>query len=102
MQILVLGMHRSGTSMVARLLNMMGGYFAPEGTSTGANQENAKGFWERRDVRSLNDMLLDSAGADWHRVSDFKLEKIPAATLAQFKTEAGKIVLAMDAHRPWF
>jgi hypothetical protein len=31
MQILVLGMHRSGTSMVARLLNMMGAYFAPEG-----------------------------------------------------------------------
>jgi spore maturation protein CgeB/GT2 family glycosyltransferase len=102
MQILVLGMHRSGTSMVARLLNMMGAYFAPEGSSTGANQENPKGFWERRDVRNLNDMLLHSAGADWHRLSDFRLEKIPAATLTQFKTEAEKIILAMDAHRPWF
>lgn len=102
MQILILGMHRSGTSMVARLLNMMGAYFAPEGISTGANQENPKGFWERRDVRTLNDMLLHSAGADWHRVSDFTLEKIPAAALAQFKMEAGKIILDMDAHRPWF
>jgi len=102
MQILVLGMHRSGTSMVARLLNMMGAYFAAEGISTGANQENPKGFWERRDVRNLDDMLLYSAGADWHRVSDFTLEKIPAAALAQFKTEAGKIILDMDAHRPWF
>jgi hypothetical protein len=44
MQVLVLGMHRSGTSMVARLLNMMGAYFAPEGTSLGANQEKPKGF----------------------------------------------------------
>ena len=44
MQILVLGMHRSGTSMVARLLNMMGAIFAPEGVSTGANQENPKGL----------------------------------------------------------
>jgi GT2 family glycosyltransferase/glycosyltransferase involved in cell wall biosynthesis len=102
MQILVLGMHRSGTSMVARLLNMMGAYFAAEGISTGANQENPKGFWERRDVRILNDMLLHSAGADWHRVSDFTLEKIPAAALAKFKTDAGKIILDMDAHRPWF
>jgi GT2 family glycosyltransferase/glycosyltransferase involved in cell wall biosynthesis len=102
MQIFVLAMHRSGTSMVARLLNMMGAYFAPEGTSTGANQENPKDFWERRDVRNLNDMLLHSAGADWHRLSDFALEKIPAAALAQFKIEAGKIILAMDAHRPWF
>ena len=99
MQILVLGMHRSGTSMVARSLNMMGAYFAAEGISTGANQENPKGFWERRDVRTLNDMLLHSAGADWHRVSDFTLEKIPAAALAQFKTDAGKIILDMAAHR---
>ena len=27
---------------------------------------------------------------------------VPAATLAQFKTEAEKIILAMDAHRPSF
>jgi GT2 family glycosyltransferase/glycosyltransferase involved in cell wall biosynthesis len=102
MQILVLGMHRSGTSMVARLLNMIGLYFAPEGVSTGANQENPKGFWERRDVRVLNDMVLHAAGADWHRLSGFSLEKVPESSLAEFKTEAGKIILAMDAHRPWF
>jgi hypothetical protein len=102
MQILVLGMHRSGTSMVARLLNMMGAYFATEGTSIGANQENPKGFWERRDVWALNDTVLHSAGANWHRVGDFTLEKIPTAALAQFKTDAGKIILDMDAHRPWF
>ncbi|HEY4282549.1 MAG TPA: glycosyltransferase, partial [Chthoniobacterales bacterium] len=102
MQILVLGMHRSGTSMVARLLNMMGFYFGPEGISTGANQENPKGFWERRDVRALNDMLLHSAGADWYRLSDFSLEKVPAPNLARFKKEAGEIILSLDGHRPWF
>ena len=66
MQILILGMHRSGTSVVARLLNMMGAYFAPEGVSNGANEENPKGFWERQDVRALNDLVLHSAGADLH------------------------------------
>jgi hypothetical protein len=50
MQILVLGMHRSGTSMVARLLNMMGAYFAPEGVEMPAHPEKPKGFWERQDV----------------------------------------------------
>ena len=88
--------------MVARLLNMMGVYFAPEGASTGANQENPKGFWERRDVRVLNDTVLHSAGADWHRVSGFSLDQVPEATLAHFRKEAGKITLAMDAYRPWF
>ena len=102
MQILVLGMHRSGTSMVARLLNMLGCYFAPEGVSSGASQENPKGFWERRDVRNLNDMVLHSAGADWHRLSTFSLDRVPPETIAQFRKEAGKLILAMDAHRPWF
>jgi O-antigen biosynthesis protein len=102
MQILVLGMHRSGTSMVARLLNMLGVYFAPEGISTGANEQNPKGFWERRDVRGLNDMLLRSAKADWHLLSDFSVAKIPEPMLAQFKKEAAKIILAMDGNRPWF
>ena len=32
MQIIVLGMHRSGTSLVTRLINMMGAYFGPEGS----------------------------------------------------------------------
>src|SRR4029453_17436824 len=36
------------------------------------------------------------------RVTDFTLEKIPAAALAQFKMEAGKIILDMGAPRPWF
>ena len=88
--------------MVARLLNMMGVYFAPEGASTGANEENPKGFWERRDVRILNDTLLHSTGADWHRLSGFSLDQVTEPVLTQFKKEAGKITLAMDAHRPWF
>ena len=103
MQILILGMHRSGTSAVARLLNTMGAYFAPEGLSAyGANQENPKGFWERRDVRTLNDQLLYAAKADWHRLGDFALESIPELSLAMFRKEAAKIVLSLDAHRPWF
>jgi hypothetical protein len=62
MQILVLGMHRSRTSMVARLLNMMGAYFAAEGISTGADQENPKGFWEHLGFILRNDELLSELG----------------------------------------
>jgi hypothetical protein len=60
MQTLILGMHWSGISMVVRLLNMTGVYFAPEGISTGSNEENPKGFWERRHVRALNAKLPEA------------------------------------------
>jgi GT2 family glycosyltransferase/glycosyltransferase involved in cell wall biosynthesis len=101
MQLIVLGMHRSGTSVLARLLNMMGAYFGPEGVNTGANKENPKGFWERRDVRQLNDFVLQSVGCDWDRVADFKIRTLPDAVVNEFRTRASNIVLEMDAHRPW-
>lgn len=102
MQLIVLGMHRSGTSVLARMLSLMGVYFGPEGASTGANAENPKGFWERRDVRNLNDLLLQSAGCDWNRPLNFTAAAVPKDVIDQFYRDGGRIVLDMDAHRPWF
>ncbi|NMQ18937.1 hypothetical protein E4P82_06770 [Candidatus Competibacter phosphatis] len=102
MQIFVIGMHRSGTSMVARLLNLMGAYFGPEGISTGSGQENPKGFWERKDVRALNNQILYAANSDWDRVSDFSLEKIASQDLDTINQQLQRLILELDAHRPWF
>ena len=101
MQLLVLGMHRSGTSGVTRLLNMAGAWFGPEGISTGANEQNRKGFWERRDVRDMCDALLRGGGFDWWRVSRFDLDAIPEAVRENQLKVFRKIVLELDAHRPW-
>ena len=101
MQIIILGMHRSGTSALTRLVNMMGAYFGPDGVSTGANEENPKGFWERRDIRNLNDDLLASLGCDWHRASSFDRERIPPDALAEFDERARVIVQDLDEHQSW-
>ncbi len=102
MQIFVLGMHRSGTSAVARILNLMGVYFGGEHVSTGRSDQNAKGFWERRDVRDLNDDVLFGSRCDWDCVADFNLDAVPAETKSAYVGAAADIVLNMDAHRPWF
>ena len=95
-------MHRSGTSALARVLNLMGLYFGGEGASTGRNQENVKGFWERRDVRTLNDQILLAADADWDCVSQFDPERIAEDARARYASLAADITLDLDAHRPWF
>ena len=102
MQIFVLGMHRSGTSAVARTLNLMGVYFGGENVSTGRNSENEKGFWERRDVRDLSDTILFNSECDWDCVTNFSLDAVPADVRASYADAAADIVLNMDAHRPWF
>lgn len=101
MQLIVLGMHRSGTSSVTRLLNLAGAYFGPEGIATDANEENPKGFWERRDVRDVCDGLLEDGGFDWWRVADFDVDRVPEAARQERVDEFRRIVLQLDAHRPW-
>ncbi|MCY3813756.1 MAG: glycosyltransferase [Gammaproteobacteria bacterium] len=102
MQVFVLGMHRSGTSALARVLNLMGCYFGSEAIAIEANKENPKGFWERRDVRQVNDAILRNAGCDWDRISDFAIDRIDAGQRALYRDVIADIVLGLDAHRPWF
>jgi glycosyltransferase involved in cell wall biosynthesis len=101
MQLFVLGMHRSGTSAVTRLLNMAGAYFGPEGISNGADEGNLKGFWERRDVRAICDGLLQESGHDWWRLSGFAVGNIPDEVRERHLSTLGKLLLEIDAHRPW-
>ena len=95
-------MHRSGTSAVARVLNLAGAYFGAEGVSTPANAENSKGFWEREDVRALNDAILHSARCDWDAVANFDVAAVPRSDRAALQRGTGEIVAKLDAHRPWF
>lgn len=101
MQIVILGMHRSGASAVARLVNMMGAYAFAEGGSIGANWGNLKGFWERRDISNLNDWLLWSHGWDWNVVSDFAVGKIHVEAQKEYQDSIQRIIINLDAHRPW-
>ncbi|MDE3038078.1 MAG: sulfotransferase [Pseudomonadota bacterium] len=102
MQIIILGMHRSGTSLTTRLINMMGAYVGPEGMC-GFNQDNPKGYWERRDVVECNVSLLKLHNPDWRALNvtpwviDWKPPHQGPALPLQMKT----IVFNMDSHRPW-
>ena len=63
MQIILLGMHRSGTSAVAGLIHQMGAYVGDETICMPPNEGNPKGYWERMDVYRLNDRFLHDVGA---------------------------------------
>lgn len=61
--VIVLGMHRSGTSALARVLNLLG-CDLPR-TLMEAGPGNEAGHWESRAVVELNDRILESAGSSW-------------------------------------
>jgi hypothetical protein len=64
--IVVLGMHRSGTSAFAGTLHLLGFDFGDDLLK--GNQFNRGGYWENRAIVRLNDRLLNSLGADWSDV----------------------------------
>jgi GT2 family glycosyltransferase len=61
--ILVLGMHRSGTSALTRVLNLLG--VALGGSLMRAAAGNETGFWEHQDVVEIHATLLKALGMTW-------------------------------------
>ena len=99
--LLVLGMHRSGTSAITGSLGYSGAWVGEEAELTIPNVENPQGFWERRDVRELCDRLLLAAGADWWKIADFDPKAIPQATLAEQRRKFKRIVSALNEYATW-
>jgi len=96
MKLVVLGMHRSGTSLASGLLNLAGIYFGEEHELIPVNSENPRGFWERKDIRALNDKLLHSMACDWSEISDLYKRGIPAEVMSQFEHEASSILHQLE------
>jgi hypothetical protein len=74
--VVVLGMHRSGTSSAAGTLVRLGGA-APKHMMA-PNVDNEKGYCESPVIKGLNDAVLAAGGSDWKDWRKFDLDKIDA------------------------
>ena len=61
--LLVLGMHRSGTSALTRLLNLHGAVLGDDLLPAG--HDNPSGFWELREAVAIHERLLAGLGMAW-------------------------------------
>jgi glycosyltransferase involved in cell wall biosynthesis len=73
--IVVLGMHRSGTSVITRGLKVMGIELG-DSLMPPVEGNNAKGFWEDIDLNALNIEMLGSIGSDWHHLAAIKQNEV--------------------------
>lgn len=90
--LVVLGMHRSGTSSVAGVLVKLGAS-APK-TLMPANPSNEHGFFESVAMMQVNDEILASAGSSWHDWRAFDNAWFAGPTAQAFEKKAAEVVLS--------
>ena len=100
-RLIVLGMHRSGTSVVTNLLSQLGFYIGEEGELTTPSWQNPQGFFERRDLRAICDDLLHRSGADWWKVSNFDADAVSGELVARTLPLIRQLVSDLDNHGSW-
>lgn len=65
--VLVLGMHRSGTSAITGLLSFLGPELGGRDDLMPADQANEKGYWESASLAFFQESLLGKLGGGWAR-----------------------------------
>ncbi|WP_095648550.1 glycoside hydrolase family 99-like domain-containing protein [Pseudomonas indica] len=85
--LVVLGMHRSGTSAITRGLEVLGvdlgGNLMPA-----AKDNNEKGFFEDLDIHAFNGKLLTSLGSAWDRLGAIQAKQLLEPRFAHLQDEA--------------
>lgn len=93
--LVVLGMHRSGTSAITRVLNMMGCDLPL--TLLAANESNEKGHWESSKFRDLNNDILESAGSNWQDWAEFNPDWYSSPKYSDYKQ---RLISTIEAEYP--
>jgi hypothetical protein len=94
----VTGMHRCGTSVAARAIELLGVSLGDHDRLLPPGSDNPAGYWENRFVKELNDELLARLGGAWDQppVLDPGWERDPG--LDPFRSRAADILA--DAFGP--
>ncbi len=88
----ITGMERSGTSMVARIVNLLGVYLGGRDDLIMETDYNQKGCWENKTFLNISDEILKRFGGDTHSMPDFPDGWINDPRIADLVAEARKTI----------
>lgn len=96
--ILVLGMHRSGTSALTRLIGHLGATLPIDAIE--AHEDNARGYWESAAIVKADDQLLRVARSSWFDVRPFDLSRLEPSALRSRKDRLWEAMVAAFGDAP--
>ena len=98
--LIVLGMHRSGTSAISGVLSLLG--VAPPRSLMVATPDNPKGYWESTALMTVHDRILRSAGSTWHDWGKFNPGWMDSPVSAQLIAQLSAVIESEFGDRPFF
>lgn len=96
-----LGMHRSGTSLVARMLNLLGVHLGPEALVSRTGADNPKGYWEHQSFVEVNETILARFGGRWDAPPAFPAGWPQAARLGDLRDKARTLLGSFASAPLW-
>ncbi|RAO76974.1 hypothetical protein CA260_03440 [Dyella jiangningensis] len=99
--IVVLGMHRSGTSAVTRSLQTLGVDLGDALVPAVAG-DNDKGFWEDADTLSINQDIMSALDVSWCPLSPYRWSRIDADKMQEFRLQAMELLIGKLKDVPAF
>jgi GT2 family glycosyltransferase/glycosyltransferase involved in cell wall biosynthesis len=96
----IAGAHRSGTSMLTRLLHACGLYLGPESALMPPQADNPEGFWEHLGFVAVNDELLNELGGAWD-LPPRSDENFSDPRLHSLTMKARLLIEGFDSARVW-
>ena len=101
MNIIVLGFHRSGTSLIGSILDKLGFFYADENYQLKPQPDNPQGFYENKQILNINEKILRLYNSDWHKpLGIYKSQKLINSSEINF--EIKKTIEYLNRHKIWF
>ena len=98
--VILLGMHRSGTSALARGMQVLGRHLG-ENLIEGSIP-NPKGYWEDAEINAFNERLMSELSTSWNSLTIYDRLLFSDPKLEPFKVKANAILKSRFAKFPMF
>jgi len=93
-------MHRSGTSVITRAINLLGVYLGKDAKVSGCGADNPEGFWEHSDICAFHERVFGTFNRRWDTTKPIPTHWQQSDEIRPFRKELKNLIADNFAGHP--